>query len=653
MSATTKRSPSQSKDITTSTSSSSATTTTSSTTVSGFGKTPVGQTIRDSVFNIMNRSSNGNNNNNNSGQRSPISPSRFSRLQEKEEMQNLNERLVIYIDTVRRLETDNVRLQNIITTYSENSTKDVAEIKSLYERELEDAKRLIDELAKDKARFEIDVNKHKADAEEAIAKLSKREKDLRSLESKLKAAESEALEFKGRYESLLNEQSRNREELSQLKPQVADLEKQLSKLKKQLEDETLLRVDLENKNQTLKEDLAFKTQVYDKEIDQMRSSKRTEIEQVDVRLRDEYDSRLVSELQRIREEAEYKITEMKDEVERRYHNKLSDAESQAKRHAHLTGSLKEEVTTYKTKCDELQSELKSLQGRQSSNENKIRELEDKLNRNGAKYEKDLNERDTEIIKLRKELHDLLLEYQELYDIKIALDMEISAYRKLLESEEQRLNISSLQHSQLGSSYIDQSTAQTSTSTRGGKKRRMTASLDFDEPAAVSASSSSVASSVYTQSQQTSCGIEIVEHDFEGKCVKLLNTNDREVSLSGWLLRRNADNQIVEFKFAKSATIKAGQTLTVWSANVAANQREASDLAMSGQQRWFVGDSMITVLLDKDSTEQARRESQRNVSVEKKLRGTPIKSSLSSSSVSTTSADQPKAKKGIFGLGGLF
>ena len=117
---------------------------------------------------------------------SPVSPSRLTRLQEKEEMQNLNDRLVIYIDTVRRLESENSRLQSIVYSYTESSRNDVSEIKKIYERELEDAKRLIDELAKDKARYEIEVTKQKAAAHDANAKLDKHNKEIDALEAKIK-----------------------------------------------------------------------------------------------------------------------------------------------------------------------------------------------------------------------------------------------------------------------------------------------------------------------------------------------------------------------------------------------------------------------------------------------------------------------------------
>ncbi len=43
----------------------------------------------------------------------------------------------------------------------------------------------------------------------------------------------------------------------------SDLDKQVNSLKRQLEAETLLRIDLENKNKTLREELQFNAQVHE------------------------------------------------------------------------------------------------------------------------------------------------------------------------------------------------------------------------------------------------------------------------------------------------------------------------------------------------------------------------------------------------------
>ncbi len=51
--------------------------------------------------------------------------------------------------------------------------------------------------------------------------------------------------------------------LKNLRGHNGDLEKQVAALKRQLESETLLRIDLENKNKTLREELQFKQQVHD------------------------------------------------------------------------------------------------------------------------------------------------------------------------------------------------------------------------------------------------------------------------------------------------------------------------------------------------------------------------------------------------------
>lgn len=49
----------------------------------------------------------------------------------------------------------------------------------------------------------------------------------------------------------------------------------------------------------------------------------------------------------------------------------------------------------------------------------------------------LAQKDDEIAELRLTLEEQMQEYSDLLDIKIRLDREIDAYRKLLESEETR------------------------------------------------------------------------------------------------------------------------------------------------------------------------------------------------------------------------
>lgn len=100
----------------------------------------------------------------------PLSPTRISRLQEKEDLCNLNDRLAIYIDKVRSLESENSVLHLQISEKEEVRSRELTGLKSLYETELADARRSLDDTARERARLQIELGKIKSDHEQLLQK---------------------------------------------------------------------------------------------------------------------------------------------------------------------------------------------------------------------------------------------------------------------------------------------------------------------------------------------------------------------------------------------------------------------------------------------------------------------------------------------------
>lgn len=71
----------------------------------------------------------------------------------------MNDRLAVYIDRARNLEQENGRLMMQMQTSEETVTREVTNIKQMYDHELSDARKLLDETAREKAKLEIDLKR--------------------------------------------------------------------------------------------------------------------------------------------------------------------------------------------------------------------------------------------------------------------------------------------------------------------------------------------------------------------------------------------------------------------------------------------------------------------------------------------------------------
>ncbi|CAN8028957.1 unnamed protein product, partial [Ixodes persulcatus] len=201
---------------------------------------------------------------------------------------------------------------------------------------------------------------------------------------------------------------------------------ELGKLRKELEAETLRNVELRNKAMTLLEDLDFRKSLYEKELQEVHVVKQTEITDINGRLKECYEQRLADTLMELREQYESRIQLNRVEMQDIYENKMQDLHSLLKQHSTDSSSKMEEMRAYKSRLEELNSNISELKSQNMSLTARVRDLERLLDQEREWHGRALQAKEEEISQLRAEIEDQLRRYQDLLDIKVALDLEISA-----------------------------------------------------------------------------------------------------------------------------------------------------------------------------------------------------------------------------------
>ncbi|XP_073325484.1 keratin, type I cytoskeletal 18 [Pagrus major] len=312
---------------------------------------------------------------------------------EKFAMQNLNDRLANYLETVRNLEQANLKLEIKIKEALEKSGPDFRDY-SKYQVILDDLRKKVFDATTDNARLVLNIDNARLAADD----------------------------FRVKYES----------ELAIRQSVEADI----VGLRKLIDDTNMSHMNLESEIESLKEELIHLKKNHENEVMELRNQIAQSGVHVDVDAPKGQD--LAQIMAEIRAKYEKMALKNQEELKAWHESQITEVQTQVSQNTEALKGAQTEVNELRRQVQTLEIELESQRSLKASLEGSLRDTEIRFNMEVESLNNIILSLEAELTQLRNNIQLQTQDYEALLNTKMKLEAEIATYRRLLDGEDFQL-----------------------------------------------------------------------------------------------------------------------------------------------------------------------------------------------------------------------